>query len=414
MKRRPLRLDGKGKKGSTHLHKGRAFEGRGKDVKVFLKDIATAGRRIHPATHDVVDLPRERLVQFANDANRWTASGNRIPFPDGHDESTAANLGFWDGPFFVEGDTLFGIVTALDAKAIEKIQDGTLDAVSLATELDLKDQGGGDYEETIVHIAATNYPVIENQGAFVALSKTLDSESRRCFVPEALALSFKGGDEMDREKLIKMLKLAKDATDEQIIVAMQKQAVEQGADFDKKLEEKIEASRKKTLEGMALAMQKHGLKLTVDGESLKIEKAEEGPEETEAEKTQKKRLAALESRADKALIEDAQRRAEELIKGGQIPPGEKDRLVKLLSIKEKAVGLMLSGADPVETTIDLIDDLSKLLSALPKKVDASRLKTFETIKDVEETDARKAAKARMKAAVERRTGKKPEAVAAGK
>ncbi len=411
MKRRPLRLEGKGKKGSTHLHKGKAFEAHGEGGNLFLKDVATAGRRIHPGTHEVIDLPRDRLVQFANDANRWRAAGNKIPFPDGHDESTAANLGFWPGPFFVVEDTLYGIVEPLDELAKKKISDGTLDGVSLATELDLKDQSGADYEETIVHIAATNYPVIENQGAFVALSKTLDSESRRCFVPEALALSFKGGDEMDREKLIKMLKLAKDATDEEIIVAMQKRSVEQGADFDKK----IEASRKKTLEGLALAMEKQGFKLTIDGESIvKIEKAEEGPEETEAEKEAKKRLDVLESRESKMVLEQAAAKVDAAIKSGQLPPGEKERVEKLLSIKEKAMGLMLSGSDPVATAIDVVAEVGKLLEALPKKVDGSKLKTFETIKDVEETDALKNAKTRMKAAVERRTGKKPEAVTAAK
>lgn len=414
MKRRPLRLDGKGKKGSTHLHKGKAFEAHGDGGNLFLKDVATAGRRIHPATHDVVDLPRERLVQFANDANRWRAAGNKIPFPDGHDESTAANLGFWPGPFFVVEDTLYGIVEPLDELAKKKISDGTLDGVSLATELDLKDQGGADYEETIVHIAATNYPVIVNQGAFVALSKTLDSESRRCFVPEALALSFKGGDEMDREKLIKMLKLAKDATDEQIIVAMQKQATEQGADFDKKLEEKIEASRKKTLEGVASAIKGLGFGLRFEGDKVTIAKAEADHDETEAEKEAKKRLDVLESRESKMVLEQASAKVEAAIKAGQLPPGEKERVEKLLSIKEKATGLMLSGGDPVATAIDVVAEVGKLLEALPKKVDASKLKTFETIKDEEASDERKEALSRGKAALDRRKGKKPEAVAAAK
>lgn len=402
-KRSGLRLDGKGtsKKGSAHLHKGKSFEAQGGGL--FLKDIATAGRRVHPGTHEIVDLPRDRLVQFAADANRWREAGNKIPFPDGHEESTAANLGFWEGPFFVMDDTLYGLVRPLDALAIQKIQDGTLDAVSLATELDLKDQSGADYEETIVHVAATNYPVVENQGAFVALSQKLDSESRRCFVPEALALSYQGGEEMDREKLIKRLGLSKDATDAQIQAALIKESDERGADLDKK----IEASRKKTLAAMGTALEGQGLKLTIDGESLTIEKAGAPPEESDAEKAVKARLAKLEGRESEMLIEQAAARVEAAIKAGQLPPGERERVTKLLSVKEKAKSLILSGSDPVETALDVVGEVTKLLEALPKKVDGAKLRQMEGVPpEPEQSEKRKKTLARAKAAVARRKGKK--------
>lgn len=414
--RRELRLEGKktSGKGSTHLHKGKVFEAHGPEGSgLFMKDIASAGRRIHPGTHEVVDLPRDRLVQFAEDANRWRAAGNKIPFPDGHDESTAANLGFWEGPFFVVDDTLYGIVKPLDALAIQKILDGTLDAVSLATEIDLKDQSGADYEETIVHIAATNYPVVENQGAFVALSQKLDSDSRRCFVPEALALSFKGGEEMDREKAIKKLGLKKDATDLDIIAALQKQIDSNGADLDKK----IEASTKKTLEGVTAALAGSGLSLTIEGEKLTIAKPDAAPDETAAEKAVKARLAVLEGRESKMMLDQAAAHVEAAIKAGQLPPGERERVVKLLSIKEKAMSMMLSGTgDPVAMALDVVLEVKGLLEALPKKIDVSQLKQMDTLPP--ETDAEKEKKkealSRGKAAMERRKGKKPEPAGAAK
>ena len=412
MKRHPLRLEGPGKgKGSTYLHKGKAFEEQGGGL--FLKDIATASQPVHPGTHDIVDLSRDRLVEFATLANRWRAAGNKIPFPDGHDESTAANLGFWPGPFFVLEDTLYGIVEPKDELAIQKIKDKTLDAVSLATELGLKDQSGADYDETIIHIAATNYPVVVNQGEFVALSQKLDSESRRCFVPEALALSFEGGDDMDREKLIKRLKLAKDATDAQIIAALDKETKEIGADLDKK----IEASQKKTLAAMSTALEGQGLTLKIDGEKVKIEKAAAPPDETEAEKIVKTRLASLETRESKLLISQAQATVDEAIKAGQLPPGEKERVVKLLSLKEKAVGLMLSGSDPVEAALDVVQEVGALLKALPKKIEGSKLSQMETLPPMsdEDEEKRKLALARGKAAIARRKGKKetkPEPAAA--
>lgn len=164
------------------LHKGDRFasEGGGR----FAKDVVRVGKWIHPATGREVVFTRERIRNLVRNTMDYLSRGNKIPFPDGHTTDSSKNLGFWPGPFIEYKDALVGVVEPKDELALKKIQDGTLDAVSVCVDFDVTEPGGAKYDEVITHVCATNYPVITKQKEFIKLSRESASS---LYLPEELS-----------------------------------------------------------------------------------------------------------------------------------------------------------------------------------------------------------------------------------
>lgn len=150
-------------------HKGTKFESQGSGK--FAKDVLRVGDWHHPATGQAVKITRERLEKLTDASNRFVKNGNKIPFPDGHSWKTQDNMGFWPGPFLIQGSELFAVVEPKSAKAIEKIQDGSLDSVSVVMEGPYTDTEGNQYDEVVTQICGTNYPVVTKQKGFIKLSR---------------------------------------------------------------------------------------------------------------------------------------------------------------------------------------------------------------------------------------------------
>lgn len=151
-------------------HQGTQFESQGSNGK-FVKDVLREGLWFHPVTGQEVDMTRQRLEGATADTTRWLKNGNKIPFPDGHSYKSTENMGFWPGPFMIQNKQLYAVVDPKGKKAQEKIDDGSLDSVSVVLEKNVTDSEGNHYDEVITQICGTNYPVVTKQGAFVKLSR---------------------------------------------------------------------------------------------------------------------------------------------------------------------------------------------------------------------------------------------------
>lgn len=151
------------------VHKGLKFAGQGSGR--YAKDVVKLGRFVHPEDGRIIDFTPERLASLELETTRYLGNGNKIPFPDGHSWNVLDNMGFWPGPFTVVEGALFGVVEPKEKKAIEKLEDGSLDAVSVVIEFDKADTKGNRYGEVITQICGTNYPVITEQGGFMKLAQ---------------------------------------------------------------------------------------------------------------------------------------------------------------------------------------------------------------------------------------------------
>ncbi len=174
-------------KGFYVVHQGQAFESEGNGR--FAKDIVSLGRRVHPATSQIIEFDGKRLQALEYQNTRYLKNGNSIPFPAGHTSDPLKNLGDWPGPFVRFGDSLVGVCNPKDPAALEKVKSGAIDFVSAYIEKDVTDPKGNHYPEVMTHICATNYPVWTGQGSFVALAREHFKKSEASvFLPEAIGL----------------------------------------------------------------------------------------------------------------------------------------------------------------------------------------------------------------------------------
>jgi hypothetical protein len=350
---------------------GKTFEHQGN--RKFVKDLLRVGSWMHPGTNQWVHISRKRLLDLARDSNRWTEAGNVIRLMDGHPgkdgPSVSKVLGDFVGPMFVMGDTLYGTVVPKSDETVKAIEERSLDAVSVGTRVKVKSQSDVDLDEIVDHVAATPSPVVTGQGDFISLSAEMDSGELRALIPEALALSLSGGSEMkNRAEIAKALGLKEDATEEEILKAAKKKAAED-AEKDKAIEDKVEEAVAakveeavtETTEKVAASLSAHGLTLK-DG---KVVKTDEAPE-TPREKSARERAESLEATVRKQALAATESQVKEAIASGKVPPSQKDRLKRLLSIQEKAMGLALGqGGDIKEVAVSVTDELVEFLGELP-------------------------------------------------
>lgn len=335
----------------TILHKGQKFESAGGTR--FAKDVARVGEWIHPATGQIVNFDDARLRRLAEGTNRYLAAENKVPYPDGHRLNAMSNLGEWPGPWFVQGDRLWGVVDAKDPKAAENMRNGVTNAVSACIEFGIKDSKGNTYDEVITHVCATDYPVVTGQKEFIELSARPGWDELYLSTAEEAGIHFRRS-QMDFAKLAAVLGLAKDTAPEKVLEEAEKKLGSAPADAKAQLS----ALEKQLAEQLS----QHGLKI----EGGKVEKLERKAESPEVKELREK-IASMELDGHKAKISAAKVQAEALVKSGQVPPAVQQRLERVLAIAGKTEALVLSGdAKQVEKVgVDLAAELSALFAAIP-------------------------------------------------
>jgi hypothetical protein len=257
------------------LTRGEKFAAQGSGQ--FVKDVVRVGKWYHPVTGRDIVFTAERLERLRLNTAAYLAAGNKIPFRDGHRNSTLATMGEWKGPFIVFKDRLVGVVEPKDPKALEGVRNGSIDRISAVIEFDYTDSGKNHYDEVITAVDATDFPVLTGQRAFAELSRDAEGNELDTYVEEEVFSRIPKGStgtvpeghrgkeiRMDPLKLMaKTLGLPEDASPERIfeaLVASQKLAAETKTAKDELAAEKSKTA--KLIEQMAA----HGFKL--EGEKL--------------------------------------------------------------------------------------------------------------------------------------------------
>lgn len=143
----------------------------GEKLDRFEKDILRPGTWVHPVTRKMISFDQDRLTKLVDQTNKYLKNENKVPFPDGHSTAAKDNMGWWLETRLDEQGRLMAVLNTSDQDVAAKLKNGTIDSVSACIEFGLTDSRGNFYPEVITHICGTNYPVIEKQGEFVALSR---------------------------------------------------------------------------------------------------------------------------------------------------------------------------------------------------------------------------------------------------
>lgn len=352
-------------KNALLLFAGHGFESQGSGR--FVKDVLAVGTWIHPATQQRVEITRDRLLKLAQNTERYRKNVDKqvLPFPDGHSLDAMDNLGEWPGPFFVHGDRLYGVVEPKGAEVVERLTSKKIRSVSAMIKGNCLDSKGNVYDEVIVHVCATNYPVITGQQDFVQLSA--DTKDQELYIPMELAGTSPEGNRnkegrMDLKAMAKALGLPEETPADKVLEAATKAG--QAATKLSALETK--ATQEQT--SLAAELKAQGFELK-DGKIVKLAAASTTPSPTDdAEKAElKTRLATLEKSQALSAIGSAKAQAEKFISEGRVPPAVRAELERVLSLAGKVEVLSLaSDGNPVRAQVELLSDITKIFGSLQK------------------------------------------------
>lgn len=131
----------------------------------FRKEVIKTGRYIHPDTKQEFEVTVETLNHWKATFDRWTANGNQVPIPLGHEQDgkPEKNQG-WVTEMAVEDNSLYCIMELVDPELAL-----TTD-VSICVEKKIIDGKGNVYDTLITHVALCTHPVIAGLEDFQKLS----------------------------------------------------------------------------------------------------------------------------------------------------------------------------------------------------------------------------------------------------
>lgn len=341
------------------LHKGDRFQSTG--LGKFVKDILPQGVFIHPDTGQIVDYSDpKRLQALANNTTKYRRAGNKVPFPDGHKFDAMSNLGDWDEEFIVRDGRLWGMVNPRGKDVEERLASGKIDGVSAFIKRNVKDALGNVYPEVILHVCATDYPVIPGQGSFKAVAMSRTGEELPLYLSKEIAEGMSPEGKQKEAPMFKAIALAlgiaEDADEAKVLAAIKTRDEEQ-----KTALAKIKASEDGAV-ALAVELKANGLEQK-DGKLVKL--AAPPPAEDDAEKKalrQENDLLKLARAKDKLAF--AKSKAESLIKLGLVPPAQKEALQNLFALKDQAEAMALSADGKTVTgvpvdPIALFDEIMK-------------------------------------------------------
>lgn len=317
-------------------------------------------------------------------------------------------MGFWDGPIIehdikdAAGKTkrgLVGVVQPKSAKALEGINDGTLDGVSAYIEFDYEDSKGNYYPEVITHVCATNYPVLTGQGGFLKLSLETDDGKIPNFValvPKGLAT--KGGkmDPKNRKKNAQELArhgeviaslaqilgveipegdveglLSNDAGLQVLDAVVAKLKAAAPADGTPPADGAADetppaqaASRVNTTPKDGDTKEVSALKLALAAQAKVVE-------------TQGQQLSTQGGQVNKLTLENIRGKVQAAVKLGRVPPALSSHFEKLLSLtdssKLQALALSKDGDKVVSEALDMQKTVDAIIAGLPAVADSKQL-----------------------------------------
>lgn len=282
----------------------------------FRKEIIRLGRYVLPSGDGEIDVTEDRIKEWLEATQ---ASGVKTWVPYRHSQDPRDNCGFIDGFEFTDG-ILYGEFNITDDEAAEKINEGTIQDVSIGVGK-VVTEDGTTYAEVIKHVALVMDPHLREQEGFKAMEA---AEGGFCFSAS------------DRVKENFLIKLA-------YKIGLLNGRTKGGENLDaKELNEKVEGLtvRLEAAEAdrLKLEAEYNDLKTKVDAADEKLKEAEGKVAEFEAADTKREEEAreALEAEA-KTFAEGLVKKTESEMKEGA-EPAKVERWTKLyLTDKELAL-----------------------------------------------------------------------------
>lgn len=190
--------------------------------KVFRKGVLPRGNFKHPLTGRDLSYPEEIQLSAIESSNRYIRNGNQCAFQDGHNDSARNTMGWWKPEFGMDGDEVSGNVGVSLSADQEKVEKGAIKYVSPMLLSYWMDANENEYENVMVHVCATPRPVMPSQKPFEKVELSLGGETRTFNVMEYFPCQSGGNGrkKMDKTKLITLLGLSSDSTEEQIEAAI--------------------------------------------------------------------------------------------------------------------------------------------------------------------------------------------------
>jgi hypothetical protein len=165
----------------------------------YRKELIKVGKYVKVSTNQTFEVTLATLNHWVQEFSRWTANGNKVPVPLGHDKANRPedNAG-WVTSMFVEDNSLYGIMELTSAELAL-----TTD-VSICIEPKVTDGKGERYQSIITHVALCVDPVVPGLNEFETLSLSLSiGETNMEFV----------------KKIAKLLGMSDDAPTEELVMS---------------------------------------------------------------------------------------------------------------------------------------------------------------------------------------------------
>ena len=138
----------------------------GQRSRAFRKELIRVGEYTKDSEGLTIQVTRDDLEHWAIQFSSMKTNGVKVPIPSTHTEDPEANNG-WLDEVWVEGDSLYGVITLVGDKSIEMA--GKVD-VSIFCPPSFVDGKGNKYSRPITHVALCTNPVVPGLSDWVALS----------------------------------------------------------------------------------------------------------------------------------------------------------------------------------------------------------------------------------------------------
>jgi hypothetical protein len=338
---------------------------------LFKKELIRTGTYSHPDKNWTLKVTPERMKGWIDNFNLMKQRSIKVPIPYEHASNSKENTGFIT-ELLCEGDGLYGLCDIPKEEDAKKIGT-TIKDVSVGINPNFIDGQGNKYGEVLEHVALTNYPIVPSEENFQRIAAGRDTTVN--IIPLSLVhyesedgdvdvntqdvdannnqLNLNTGEEVMINKLIKLLGLKKDATEEEVYTAASKMQV--------------------SLEASGSSVRELELSIT------KLEDAQKADEKPDTDDTilQDKRYLALETETQKlkeqvgtARLNTINLNLNRLQEVGKLSPVMRKELITAskLSTQDNKGGetLLFSIKTYNEGAVDNIEKSIKLLDMLPE------------------------------------------------
>jgi hypothetical protein len=136
------------------------------ESRKFTKEVIRVGNYTYGG--EPLNITSERLAKWVDNFHK---SKFKVSVPYRHSQNPQDNTG-WVKDLRIDGDRLLADMEITDNDTARKLEDGSIQDVSVGVEYDVTDEYGNKYKELVRHVALTVIPHINNQEGFIAMENS--------------------------------------------------------------------------------------------------------------------------------------------------------------------------------------------------------------------------------------------------